>query len=88
MELEVCPSSSTNVHFCKKIEFSNVIFCEKRSQNYPKMQIGVWRRCKHHNSLDKSLEFQKQSNTTVQCCWVSDVKTKALTQTKSLLVAS
>ena len=88
VELEVCPSSSTNVHFCKKIEFSNVIFCEKRSQNYSKMQIGVWRRCKHHNSLDKSLEVQKRSNTTVQCCWVSDVKTKALTQTKSLLVAS
>ena len=52
------------------------------------MQIGVWRRCKHHNSLDKFLEVQKQSNTTVQCCWVSDVKTKALTQTKNLLVAS
>ena len=52
------------------------------------MQIWVWRRCKDHNSLDKSLEAQKRSNTTVQCCWVSDVKTKTLTQTKSLFLVS
>ena len=32
--------------FEKKIEFLNVIFCEKRSQNYPTIKEGVCRHCK------------------------------------------
>ena len=37
---EIYPSSFTNVRFRKKTEFSNVIFREKRSLIYTKMQLG------------------------------------------------
>ena len=37
---EIYPSSFTNVRFWKKIEFSNVIVCQKRSQNCPTMKVG------------------------------------------------
>ena len=33
----IYPSSFTNVHFWKKIEFSNIILREKQSQNYSTM---------------------------------------------------
>ena len=40
------PSSSTNVRFWTKTEFSNVLFQNKRSWNYCKMQEGIWKCCK------------------------------------------
>ena len=42
----IYPSSFSSVHYCKKIEFSNVVFCEKRSQNYPTRKVGAFRHCK------------------------------------------
>ena len=46
----------TNVRW-KKIEFLNVIFREKKSQNYPKIQVAVYRRCK------------LRSGSLTQPCW-------------------
>ena len=40
-------SCFTNVRFWKKINSSNAIFCEKHSQNYPTMKVGVWTHYKH-----------------------------------------
>ena len=39
---EIYPSSFTNVRFERSFEFSNVIFNEKLSQNYPTIKVGVW----------------------------------------------
>ena len=45
----IYPGCFTNVHFWTMIEFLNVLFHEKRSQNYCKIQVGVWTCCKLHN---------------------------------------
>ena len=38
----IYPSSFTNFRFERSFEFSNVIFNEKQSQNYPTIKVGVW----------------------------------------------
>ena len=53
----IFPSSSTNVRFWKKIEFSNVIFRKKQPQNYSTMKEGVWGHCK------------LRSGSTGEPCW-------------------
>ena len=63
----IYPSSFTDVRFWKKIKFPNVMFHEKRSQNYPTMRVGVLRHCKlcrrsmatefRGQSLDKIVGF-------------------------------
>ena len=47
--VSIYSSSFTNVRFWTKIEFSNVAFHGKRSQNFCKMQVDVLRRCKLRN---------------------------------------
>ena len=39
----IYPSSFINVRFWTKIEFSNNLFQDKRSRNYYKIKLGIWR---------------------------------------------
>ena len=46
---DIYPSSFTNARFWTKIELSNILFHDKRSKNYSKMQVGICRCCKLRN---------------------------------------
>ena len=59
--------------FEKKIEFLNVIFCEKRSQNYPTIKRGACRHCKLRIGFmaEPYWEFRGKSSWSFFVCIVN-----------------